>query len=142
MNTERQRRLTTIIFLLVGVSLAVTLILQALNQNKIGFYLPNDILSGKAPIGKQIRAGGMVLEGSLKRTPGTLALEFILTDHAGATFIVKYVGILPDLFREGQGIVVRGMLNDDSVFEALEVLAKHDENYMPRELSSLADKNK
>ena len=101
------------------------------------FYPPKDVVSGKAPIGQRLRAGGMVMEGSVVRSTQDLGVTFVLTDHQGADFSVRYMGILPDLFREGQGILVEGQLDDTGVLEATEVLAKHDENYMPPELMEL-----
>ena len=89
------------------------------------------------PLNQTLRAGGMVLEGSVERASDSLAVAFTLTDYQGSDFVVTYTGILPDLFREGQGILVEGMLNQAGVFEAVEVLAKHDENYMPPELMDM-----
>ena len=98
------------------------------------FFTPQQIASGEAPINKRIRAGGMVVEGSVKRSTQGLEVEFKLTDYA-ETITVVYEGILPDLFREGQGIVAQGSLNENRVLEAVEVLAKHDEKYMPPEVT-------
>lgn len=98
---------------------------------------PADVAQGKVPLNQTVRAGGMVLEGSVERANDSLAVKFTLTDHQGADFVVTYTGILPDLFREGQGILVEGELNPAGVFEAVEVLAKHDENYMPPELMDM-----
>ena len=95
------------------------------------------MVAGKAPVGETLRAGGMVQEGSVVRSTQDLGVTFVLTDHQGADFVVQYTGILPDLFREGQGILVEGQLNAAGVFNATEVLAKHDENYMPPELMDL-----
>tara|TARA_B100000686_G_C16719641_1_gene934135 strand:- start:97 stop:501 length:405 start_codon:yes stop_codon:yes gene_type:complete len=129
--------MVTIIFLLVGVATAAALVLKALNENTVGFYPPEKIVNGEAPSNRQIRAGGMVLEKSVKRLSDGISVEFVLTDYKGSNFSVAYTGILPDLFREGQGIVVRGNLDDLGIFKAEEVLAKHDENYMPKELTDL-----
>ncbi len=137
MHDKRRTRMVTIIFLLVGVATAAALVLKALNENTVGFYPPEKIVNGEAPSNRQIRAGGMVLEKSVKRLSDGISVEFVLTDYKGSNFSVAYTGILPDLFREGQGIVVRGNLDDLGIFKAEEVLAKHDENYMPKELTDL-----
>jgi cytochrome c-type biogenesis protein CcmE len=136
-HDKRRTRMVTIIFLLVGVATAAALVLKALNENTVGFYPPEKIVNGEAPSNRQIRAGGMVLEKSVKRLSDGISVEFVLTDYKGSNFSVAYTGILPDLFREGQGIVVRGNLDDLGIFKAEEVLAKHDENYMPKELTDL-----
>ena len=96
------------------------------------------VASGEAPVDAQIRAGGMVLEGSVERDPDSLDVSFVLTDYQTHEFEVVYSGILPDLFREGQGIIVLGKLSQEGVFRAEQVLAKHDENYMPPELAELS----
>ena len=102
-------------------------------------YQPKDVVSGKAPIGQRLRAGGMVMEGSVVRGAQDLGVTFVLTDHQGADFSVRYTGILPDLFREGQGIVVEGSLDAAGVFQASRVLTKHDENYMSPEVKAALD---
>jgi len=137
MNPKRRQRLTIIAFLFVGAAGTVALLLTALNENLNLFYPPADVVAGSAPVDRQIRAGGMVLEGSVERDPQGLDVGFVLTDYDGAEFAVRYSGILPDLFREGQGILVEGKLGADGVFLADNVLAKHDENYMPPELADL-----
>ncbi len=114
------------------------MLMLAMEENLNMFYPPDKIVSGEAPRGKTIRAGGMVMDGSVRRIPNSLGVEFTLTDHQGSTFFVDYTGILPDLFREGQGVLVRGELGQAGRFAAVEVLAKHDENYMPPELLDLA----
>ena len=126
-------------FLLIGVAASISALFGALEQNLNMFYPPNEVVSGVVPIETNIRAGGMVEEGSLTRMNDSLKLSFVLSDRAGSEFTVHYTGILPDLFREGQGILVQGELQKDGSFEAKEVLAKHDENYMPPELMSLAE---
>jgi cytochrome c-type biogenesis protein CcmE len=133
-NPKRRNRLVIVTFLLAGAAVSVALVLTALNENLNLFYPPDQIVAGEAPVGSQIRAGGMVLEGSVAHTGEELDVEFVVTDYQGAEFKVLYSGILPDLFREGQGILVRGELDGHGVFQAHEVLAKHDENYMPPEL--------
>ena len=137
MNPRRRNRLLTIGFVFVGAALTVGMVLYALNENLNLFYPPEQIASGAAPVGSQIRAGGMVLEDSVERSGSGLDVQFVLTDHQGSEFTVVYSGILPDLFREGQGILVRGQLDTAGTFQAQEVLAKHDENYMPPELADL-----
>jgi cytochrome c-type biogenesis protein CcmE len=132
MNPVRKKRLYWILALVCGASAAAALGLAALQENINLFYTPSQIASGEAPHGTRIRAGGLVETGSLKRTRDSLALRFSVTDGA-RSIVVRYQGILPDLFREGQGIVVLGGLDHDGVLNADEVLAKHDENYMPPE---------
>ncbi|NKB97272.1 MAG: cytochrome c maturation protein CcmE [Pseudomonadales bacterium] len=138
MNPVRKNRLYMAVFILIAVAGGVTALMLAMEENLNMFYPPDKIVSGDAPQGKTIRAGGMVVDGSVRRAPDSLAVEFTLTDHQGSEFIVDYTGILPDLFREGQGILVRGELSQVGRFSAVEVLAKHDENYMPPELLDLA----
>ncbi|WP_454255337.1 cytochrome c maturation protein CcmE [Pseudomonas sp. Marseille-Q8238] len=134
MNAVRKKRLYIVLAILAGVGIAVSLALSALQENINLFYTPTQIANGEAPVDSRIRAGGMVAEGSLKRTGDSLDVEFVVTDFAKSVTI-RYRGILPDLFREGQGIVALGKLNTDGVLIADEVLAKHDENYMPPEVT-------
>ncbi len=134
MNPKRKRRLTIVLAILVGVSVAVGLALFALKQNINLFYSPTQIADGEVPLGTRIRAGGMVVEGSVARDTQSLLVTFELTDFA-KTVPVEYTGILPDLFREGQGIVAQGSMDERGIFTAVEVLAKHDENYMPPEVA-------
>jgi cytochrome c-type biogenesis protein CcmE len=136
MNPKRRNRLFVVLFLLAGAGATVALVLVSLNENINLFYPPEQIVGGQAPIGAPIRAGGMVLDGSVVRDDG-LDVTFVLTDHNGSEFPVRYSGILPDLFREGQGILVQGELTAGGTFEARQVLAKHDENYMPAELAGM-----
>ena len=137
MNPKRKQRLVVVMFLLVGAGVTVGLTLMALNENLNLFYPPDQIVGGEAPTGSRIRAGGMVMAGSVARQPNGLDVRFVLTDYEGSDFQVRYSGILPDLFREGQGVLVQGQLGPDGVFQADEVLAKHDENYMPPELAGM-----
>jgi cytochrome c-type biogenesis protein CcmE len=137
MHPVRRRRLVAVLFLLTGAAITVALVLVALNENINLFYPPEKIVSGEAPVGARIRAGGMVADGSVRHGDKGLAVRFELTDHAGSDFAVEYEGMLPDLFREGQGVLVTGRLRADGVFVAEEVLAKHDENYMPPELKGM-----
>jgi len=133
-NPLRKKRLLIILAILAGVAIAVALALSALQQNINLFYTPTQIANGEAPQDTRIRAGGMVAKESLKRTGDSLDVEFVVTDFA-KNVTIRYRGILPDLFREGQGIVALGKLNADGVLIADEVLAKHDENYMPPEVT-------
>ena len=134
MNPLRKKRLLIILAILAGVAIAVALALSALQQNINLFYTPTQIANGEAPQDTRIRAGGMVAKESLKRTGDSLDVEFVVTDFA-KNVTIRYRGILRDLFREGQGIVALGKLNADGVLIADEVLAKHDENYMPPEVT-------
>ena len=134
MNPKRKQRLYITVFLLVVCAGVTGLLILVSGENMNMFYPPADVVAGKIPEDQKVRAGGMVLEGSVKRSDTSLAVDFQLTDHQGAIFAVAYSGILPDLFREGQGILVEGKMDAQGVFQAEEVLAKHDENYMPPEL--------
>jgi len=137
----RKKRLFFIIFLIAGVTLAAGFAMYAFNQNLMFYFSPTDVKAGKAPVDKLFRMGGMVVEGTFKKEPETLKVHFDLTDYE-KTVSVEYEGILPDLFREGQGIISRGKLNAQGVFIAEEVLAKHDENYMPPEVAESLEKAK
>jgi cytochrome c-type biogenesis protein CcmE len=134
MHPLRRKRLIVIVFILAGVAVTATLVLSALEENINLFYPPEQVAGGEAPVAKRIRVGGMVLEGSVERASDSLEVGFVLTDRRGSEVGVRYTGLLPDLFREGQGILVTGELDQAGVFQADEVLAKHDENYMPPEL--------
>ena len=139
MNPVRKKRLYIILGLLAGLAVAVGLALSALQQNINLFYTPTQIAAGEVPEGARIRAGGMVKEGSVSRSADSLDVDFVVTDYA-ADVTIRYSGILPDLFREGQGIVALGRLNADNVLIADEVLAKHDETYMPPEVTQALEK--
>ena len=119
---------------LAGVAVAATLAISAIGENMLYFFSPSQIHAGEAPQGRTLRVGGLVVPGSVKRGTGNLSMQFDLTDQAQSV-TVRYSGILPDLFREGQGIVAMGSMDKDGVFHADEVLAKHDENYMPPEVA-------
>lgn len=134
MHPIRKQRLKIVLFIVAGFGVAVGLALFALQENINLFYSPTQIVKGEAPKSTLIRAGGMVVEGSVKRDPQSLKVMFQITDYA-ETVDVEYEGILPDLFREGQGIVAQGRLGSDNKLAASEVLAKHDENYMPPEVT-------
>ena len=134
MNPRRKKILFSVIFIVIGTGAATALVLKAFQENLLYFYSPSQIVAGEAPESRLFRVGGMVVDGSVSRDPNSLKVSFDLTDTA-QTVTVKYEGILPDLFREGQGIVANGELLDNGVFMAREVLAKHDENYMPPEVA-------
>jgi cytochrome c-type biogenesis protein CcmE len=124
--------MVTVVAILAGVGVATAFALKAFNQNLLYYYSPTQIQAGEAPSARTFRVGGLVETGSVKRLPGSLEVKFTLTDYQ-QTVPVSYTGVLPDLFREGQGIIARGKL-DGGQFVAEEVLAKHDENYMPPEV--------
>ena len=138
MNPRRQQRLAVVIGIIVLVGSAIGLMLYALNENIDLFYTPSEIIDGKdgqvPVIGQRLRIGGMVVPGTVKRDSESLAVSFDLVD-VGEAVTVSYSGSLPDLFREGQGIVATGVLTESRKIEAHEVLAKHDEEYMPPELA-------
>ncbi|MGR8920185.1 MAG: cytochrome c maturation protein CcmE [Gammaproteobacteria bacterium] len=136
--TPRRKRLAIICLCVAGVGLAAGLILTAFEKNMMYFFSPSEVSAGEAPASRPFRLGGMVVEGSVLRQPQGLGVWFTLTDMA-AEQTVYYEGILPDLFREGQGIVAKGQLNEGGLFVASEVLAKHDENYMPPEVADALD---
>jgi len=135
---HRQKRLTIILFIAVGLSVGIGLTLYALRQNINLFFTPTEVAAGEIETGRQIRVGGMVKEGSVQSEQDSLRVEFVTTDYA-SDVLVRYQGILPDLFREGQGVVVEGMVDDVGIFQASRVLAKHDENYMSPEVKAALD---
>lgn len=135
MNPRRRKVLFTIIFIVIGAGAATALMLKAFQENLLYFYSPTQVQNGEAPAKRSFRIGGLVVDQSVERNPETLVVTFVLTDTLNEV-TVTYEGILPDLFREGQGIVANGQLNQAGVFEATQVLAKHDENYMPPEVAS------
>jgi len=134
MHPIRKKRLLVIMLIGIILSAAIGLVMYALQQNINLFYSPSQIAMGDAPRNVNIRAGGMVVKGSVTRDSDTLAVSFDVTDFQHKVTIA-YRGILPDLFREGQGIVAQGKLNKEGVFQATQVLAKHDEKYMPPEVT-------
>ena len=138
MNPRRRQRLTAVSFVLAGATVTLALVLLALEENVNLFYEPARIVNGEAPPATTIRAGGMVADGSVLHDATGLGVRFVLTDHRGNDFEVYFNGILPGMFREGQGTLVTGQLDEDRVFQAEEVLAKHDENYLPPELHDIA----
>jgi len=129
-----------VLFVVLFSSAAIGLVVYALSGNINLFFPPAEIAAGNAPVGQPIRVGGMVVDGSVQRSDTSLEVRFRLTDYE-ATVPVVYVGILPDLFGEGQGAVASGVLNDEGVLQASEVLAKHDENYMPPEVADALEKS-
>ena len=138
MKPHRRKRLGIILFIATGLSVAVGLTLYALSQNIDLFYTPTQVAQGEVAAGQRIRIGGMVREGSVVSADDSLAVEFLATDYVHDVPIF-HEGILPDLFREGQGIVVEGSLDIAGVFQASRVLAKHDENYMSPEVKAALD---
>jgi len=130
----RKRRLIAVILILAGVSIASTIAFYSLQENMLYFQSPSDLAMQPIPPGRQFRLGGLVKPGTVERQEGGLATQFIVTDGPKEV-LVEYVGILPDLFREGQGVIARGSLDDSGMFAASEVLAKHDEKYMPPEVA-------
>lgn len=134
MKPARKQRLILIGLMVIGASVATAFALKSFNENLMYFFPPSDVVAGKAPKDALFRLGGMVIKGSVERPGDGMMVRFKLTDF-NKEVTVEYTGILPDLFREGQGIVAHGKLNSQGVFIAEEVLAKHDENYMPPEVA-------
>ncbi len=139
MHPVRKQRLQIVVALVVAVSAATGLLFYALKDNLNLFYTPTQILQGEAPTGQRIRAGGMVVENSVQRQGDSLSIHFQVTDYQ-SVIKVTYTGILPSLFAEDDGVVVTGHLDARGMFIAEEVLAKHDENYMPPEVASTLKK--
>jgi cytochrome c-type biogenesis protein CcmE len=133
----RHKKAAVIVGVLCAVGVATALVLNAFNSNLVFFYTPTQIAAKEAPTGRTFRVGGMVESGTVKRDGVTV--RFMVTDTA-KTVPVKYDGVLPDLFKEGKGVVAQGQLGPDGVFVAREVLAKHDENYMPPEAADAVQK--
>jgi cytochrome c-type biogenesis protein CcmE len=131
---RRRRRLILVLGIVTGVSIAGALALSAFRQNVTFFFDPSEVVAGHVPPGERFRLGGMVTQGSLKREPGSLEVRFVVTDFSHDV-PVSYTGVLPDLFREGAGVVAHGRLDAHGTFVADEVLAKHDEKYMPPEVA-------
>jgi cytochrome c-type biogenesis protein CcmE len=131
---KRSKRKLLVVLVVFGVAVAAVLGLTAFEENLLYFYSPTQIEAGEAPDNRKFRVGGLVVAGSVVRATDSLLVKFDLTDNA-KTMTVEYSGILPDLFREGQGIVAMGEKNSNGTFVADEVLAKHDENYMPPEVA-------
>lgn len=128
----RHKRIALIVAGLAILGIAATLVLNAFQSNLVFFFSPTQVANGEAPKGKNFRIGGMVKEGSIGREADGITVRFVVTD-TDKEMLVAYKGILPDLFKEGKGVVAQGKLGEDGLFTANEVLAKHDENYMPPE---------
>jgi cytochrome c-type biogenesis protein CcmE len=139
MTPARKKRLFLISLMVAGVGVGVYFALKSLDENIMFFFTPSEVSEGKAPDNKLFRMGGMVVEGSVSRPGDGITVQFDLTDNEKQV-TVRYAGILPDLFREGQGIIANGKLDDKGDFIAQEVLAKHDEEYMPPELAGMHKK--
>ena len=137
--TPRRKRLFVVLAILAGVAASVSLAMMASREKLMFYYDPSQIAAGKAPVAKRFRIGGMVVKGSVTRKPGDLEVKFVLTDFAHQV-PVEYTGVLPDLFREGQGVVAEGALDASGVFKADTVLAKHDETYMPKDVADALKK--
>ncbi len=136
---SRHRKLLVISLAVVGLGIAVTLILNAFQSNLVFFFSPSEVSQGKAPVERAFRIGGLVEEGSVRREGDGLTTRFAVTDTAMSIPVV-YTGVLPDLFKEGKGVVAEGRLGADGLFTATQVLAKHDENYMPPEAADAIEK--
>ncbi len=134
MHPVRKQRLFLVLFIAIASSAAVGLLVFALGENINMFYPPSQVIAGEAPKGRTIRAGGCVVPGTVERATDSLQVAFSVTDGA-ATLPVTFEGLLPDLFAEGEAAVLTGQLGDDGVFHATQVLAKHDETYMPPEVA-------
>ena len=141
MNPLRKQRLYALVTVLIGSLLATWLVISALSENMNLFYSPTEIKKANINENMLIRAGGMVKKGSIIKSNNSLEVLFTVTDYQNE-LVISYEGILPDLFAEDAGVVVRGSLVDDGSFRAIEVLAKHDENYMPPEVANLIDTKK
>jgi cytochrome c-type biogenesis protein CcmE len=135
----RHKKLALISVVVVALGVAVVLVLNAFNSNLVFFFSPTQVANGEAPTSRAFRIGGLVEEGSIKRETDGLTVRFVVTDTA-MTIPVTYTGILPDLFKEGKGVVAEGKLGPDGLFSASQVLAKHDENYMPPEAADAIEK--
>ena len=135
MKPARKRKLALLLLLLLVLGAVIFLVLYALRQNISLFYTPTQMVQGKAPVHRLVRVGGMVVAGSISRGGHDLSVQFKITDYKH-TVAVFYKGVLPDLFREGQGVVAAGTLLDNQRFQATEILAKHDEKYMPPPLKA------
>jgi len=131
----RHKKLALIVLVVAALGIAVALVLNAFNSNLVFFFSPTQVANGEAPTTRAFRIGGLVEEGSIRRDADGLTTRFVVTDTA-KTMPVTYTGILPDLFKEGKGVVAEGRLGADGLFAATQVLAKHDENYMPPEAAS------
>lgn len=139
MHPLRKQRIYAIVTVLLGAIVALVLVMSALSKNMNLFYSPSELVSSKVAPGSVVRAGGMVASGSIQKSKDSLEVIFLITDFQNS-LSVTYNGILPDLFSEDAGVVVKGFLKEDGTFLAQEVLAKHDENYMPPEVAKMLNK--
>lgn len=135
----RRQRMLAVGLIIIGIAIALGLILRALDSNIMLFLSPSEVIAGEAPAERPFRLGGHVVTGSFHREEGSLTSTFLVTDNQ-TTVKVSYTGVLPDLFKEGQATVAKGRLDSNGVFVADEVLAKHDENYMPPEVAKMLEK--
>ncbi len=140
MTPARKKRLALIALMVTGIAIGVGFALKSLDENIMFFLTPSEVAQGQAPQGRLFRIGGMVVNGSVNRPGDGLTVEFDLTDNT-SNLTVRYTGILSDLFREGQGIIANGEMGEDGAFVAQQVLAKHDENYMPPEVAAAMSKS-
>ncbi len=136
---SRHKRFAMIATGIALIGVAVALVLNAFQSNLVFFFTPSQIVANEAPVGRSFRVGGMVLADSVHRGPDGITVRFVVTDTAQSVPVV-FSGILPDLFREGKGVVAQGKLGPDGVFHAEQVLAKHDENYMPPEAADAVER--
>ena len=136
---SRHKRFALIAAGIAALAISATLVLNAFRSNLVFFFTPTEIAANEAPVGRNFRVGGMVVDGSVQRQADGVTVQFVVTDTAQSIPVV-YSGILPDLFREGKGVVAQGKLGDDGVFVAEQVLAKHDENYMPPEAAEAVER--
>lgn len=134
LTRKHKQRLAIVLLIVLGIGITTALALTAFRENMQFFFSPSQVVAGEAPKDKVIRVGGLVTKGSVQRATDSLQVKFVVTDMA-QNVTIQYTGILPDLFREGQGIIATGKLQADGGFIAQEVLAKHDENYMPPEVN-------
>jgi len=135
MTPTRKKRLMAVVLILIGVGIATVLFLTAFKENILFYKSPTEVLQGDYPKARNFRIGGMVKKGSIVKSTTSLDVEFYVTDYA-KDVMVKYTGLLPDLFRDDQGMIAIGQLDKNGVFQAEEILAKHDENYMPPEVAA------
>ena len=140
MTPSRKRRLIAVLLIVAGVSVSGAIAFYSLQQNLLYFQSPSEVAQLAMPAGRQFRLGGLVEKGSLVRQADGLGVQFVVTDGP-ESITVNYVGILPDLFSEGKGVIARGALDEAGLFQASEVLAKHDENYMPPEVANALKKS-
>ncbi|UCD69083.1 MAG: cytochrome c maturation protein CcmE [Betaproteobacteria bacterium] len=136
---SRHKRFAMIAGGIAALGIALALVLNAFRSNLVFFFTPSEIVANEAPLARNFRVGGMVVAGSVERQPDGVSVRFLVTDTAQSIPVV-YAGILPDLFREGKGVVAQGKLGADGVFQAEQVLAKHDENYMPPEAAEAVER--